>query len=69
MVSHPITPSTESDLRLQLAKQTQRKTGLLDILLNYATQCTANNQELIKEGFENILIDGLYEDKCPKLVD
>lgn len=64
---HPITPSTESDLRLHLAKQTNRKTGLLDIL--QITQIDAQKmlQRLIKEGFENILIDALYEDQMPKI--
>jgi uncharacterized protein YgbK (DUF1537 family) len=32
MMSHPVTPMTESDLRLHLSRQTQKRIGLLDIV-------------------------------------
>ena len=34
MRNHPVTPATESDLRLHLAQQTDLKTGLIDIVQN-----------------------------------
>ena len=64
---HPVTPATESDLRLHLEKQTNRKTGLLDILQIVKPDAKQMLQGLVKEGFENILIDALYEDQMPKI--
>lgn len=64
---HPVTPSTESDLRLHLDKQTHRKTGLLDILQITQSDAKQTLQQLVKEGFENVLIDALYEDQMPKI--
>lgn len=63
MSNHPVTPADESDLRIHLAKQTDKKIGLLDIL-----QVAKPYQEL-KEGFkkqleeqaEVLLIDAMYE--------
>jgi uncharacterized protein YgbK (DUF1537 family) len=64
---HPVTPATESDLRLHLDKQTHRKTGLLDILQIGQADAKQSLQRLVKEGFENILIDALYEEQMPKI--
>lgn len=64
---HPVTPATESDLRLHLAKQTNRKTGLLDILQIGREDAKQTLQQLVKQGFETVLIDALYEDQMLKI--
>ncbi len=62
MSRHPITPMTESDLRLHLAAQTRRRIGLLDILsLGDLQTARAKYRELAEAGAEVILIDVL----CP----
>ena len=61
MKVHPVTPATESDLRLHLAKQTERSTGLLDILQIESAEPEKHLAQLISDGYENILFDGLYE--------
>ena len=73
MSKHPITPSSESDLRLHLAKQTGKKIGLIDILQidDESKMQNALNEE-IKNGSEVVLFDGLYEDQMAvigKLID
>ncbi|HPD29150.1 MAG TPA: four-carbon acid sugar kinase family protein [Phycisphaerae bacterium] len=66
MSRHPITPMTESDLRLHLARQTHRKIGLLDILsLADAEQARAKYRELVAGGAEVILLDILYREHEP----
>lgn len=64
---HPVTPATESDLRLHLAQQTNRKTGLLDILQIMQPDAAQMLQQLVCEGSENVLIDALYEEQMPKI--
>ena len=63
MSKHPVTPADESDLRIHLAKQTDKKIGLLDIL-----QVAKPYQELkeslkkqLEEQTEVLLIDAMYE--------
>jgi 3-oxoisoapionate kinase len=63
MSKHPVTPAEESDLRLQLATQTKKKTGLLDV-----TQLSKSKQDLtkevnriIKKGADILLIDAVYQ--------
>lgn len=63
MSKHPVTPAEESDLRLQLAKQTKKKTGLLDV-----TQLSKTKEDIkkevskrIKEGADILLIDAVYQ--------
>ncbi len=64
MSRHPITPMTESDLRLHLARQTVRKIGLLDILsVANVDQAAAKYQELVRGGAQVILIDILYREQ------
>jgi uncharacterized protein YgbK (DUF1537 family) len=65
MSKHPVTPADESDLRLHLSKQTDKKIGLLDIL-----QLSKPKNEfrdafhaLLAERSQIILIDALYEEQ------
>jgi 3-oxoisoapionate kinase len=61
MSRHPITPMTESDLRLHLARQTDLKIGLLDILsVVDAERSGARYRQLVEAGAQIILIDSLY---------
>lgn len=63
MSQHPITPMNESDLRMHLAKQTDKTIGLVDILAigGEENQARKRMQELIGENCEIILIDLLYQ--------
>jgi 3-oxoisoapionate kinase len=61
MRRHPITPMDESDLRLHLGRQTQRRIGLIDALhLNQGEQALLNRYDaLVAAGCEMILLDTL----------
>ena len=74
MSKHPVTPADESDLRLHLSKQTDKKTGLIDIL--QIEQSFEENKEsiksLVKEGNQVILFDAMYQNQMQaigKLID
>lgn len=52
MSKHPITPMDEGDLRVHLAKQTQKSIGLIDLLsLN-------QGYDVAKQQLEQLLADG-----------
>jgi uncharacterized protein YgbK (DUF1537 family) len=59
MARHPVTPMDEGDLRLHLAKQTQRKIGLVDILAVANGGGAARLAAEIAAGNEIVLIDVL----------
>jgi uncharacterized protein YgbK (DUF1537 family) len=63
MSRHPVTPAHESDLRLHLSQQTDKKTGLIDVL--QLSQPLELNQEALKNAIEQgadvVLFDGLEE--------
>ena len=65
MIKHPVTPADESDLRLHLAKQTDKKIGLLDILqvAKSFQELSESLAKLIEEEAEVVLIDAMYEDQ------
>jgi uncharacterized protein YgbK (DUF1537 family) len=64
MSQHPVTPANESDLRLHLGKQTNKKIGLIDILQVDRKQELPNRvQTLIQEQCAIVLIDALYEEQ------
>lgn len=65
MSRHPVTPSTESDLRRHLAKQTSRPMGLMDILQVVNKYEIANDglKSIIASGAEIVLFDALYEEQ------
>jgi 3-oxoisoapionate kinase len=65
MSKHPVTPADESDLRLHLGKQTNKKFGLIDVLqLDKPIEEWSN---AIEAGEEVILIDALYESQLLKI--
>jgi uncharacterized protein YgbK (DUF1537 family) len=59
MARHPVTPMDEGDLRLHLAKQTQSKIGLVDILAVAGGTGGARLAAEIAGGAEIVLIDVL----------
>jgi uncharacterized protein YgbK (DUF1537 family) len=61
MSKHPITPMDESDLRLHLGKQTDKRIGLLDLrhLMLPAPEANAFLQKQIEEGIEILILDTL----------
>jgi len=57
MARHPITPMDEGDLRLHLAKQTQRRVGLVDILAVSNGTGAARLESEVAKGAEIVLLD------------
>lgn len=59
MSKHPITPMDEGDLRVHLAKQTQKSIGLIDLLSLNQGYDVAKQQlgQLLDDGTEAILFD------------
>ena len=65
MSKHPVTPADESDLRLHLGKQTNKKFGLIDVLqLDKPVKEWSN---AVAEDEEVVLIDALYESQLIKI--
>ncbi|MDR8391933.1 hypothetical protein NC796_12315 [Aliifodinibius sp. S!AR15-10] len=64
MKNHPITPADESDLRLHLGRQTNKKIGLLNILevVKEESKARAKLEEQITDGIKVILFDTLQEE-------
>ncbi|WP_345953397.1 four-carbon acid sugar kinase family protein [Mucilaginibacter sp. PAMB04168] len=64
MSRHPVTPADESDLRLHLSKQTQKKVGLLDILQisQLIEQAQQTLEKTIADGADIVLFDGLSQE-------
>ncbi len=66
MKHHPITPMTESDLRVHLLEQTDRRIDLLDILsVDDAETAAAKYKKLVDDGAQIVLIDVLYRQHEP----
>lgn len=61
MIKHPVTPADESDLRLHLGKQTNKKIGLIDII-----QLKKPVEEISSEE-SVVLIDALNEAHIEKI--
>jgi uncharacterized protein YgbK (DUF1537 family) len=61
MRRHPVTPMDEGDLRVHLARQTDRKIALLDILGLNCEDPAAWLDALLADGPRVILLDGLDE--------
>jgi uncharacterized protein YgbK (DUF1537 family) len=69
MSKHPITPMDESDLRLHLGKQTDKKIGLLDVrhLALSDTEVEAFLQKQIDDGVEIMILDTLDRSHLKKI--
>jgi len=61
MRHHPVTPMDEGDLRLHLARQTDRAIALLDILALHSPNAAARLAEILAEHPGVVLFDGLDE--------
>lgn len=63
MSRHPVTPADESDLRLHLARQTNKQIGLMDILQVTlpAKEAAEALEATICNGAEIVLFDALHE--------
>jgi uncharacterized protein YgbK (DUF1537 family) len=59
MMSHAVTPMTESDLRLHLARQTEKKLGLFDIIALQHSHSDEKFRELLAEKPDAVLFDTL----------
>ncbi|MCC7208047.1 MAG: four-carbon acid sugar kinase family protein [Anaerolineae bacterium] len=61
MSKHPITPMTESDLRLHLGQQTTRSIGLIDVWHMEGPDAAVDErfQKLVADGMEIVLFDTL----------
>jgi 3-oxoisoapionate kinase len=69
MSRHPVTPADESDLRLHLARQTSKRSGLFDILklaLSTGEAQTALDR-IVTDGNEIVLFDVLSADQLARL--
>ena len=65
MSKHPVTPADESDLRLHLGKQTNKKFGLIDVLqLDKPVKEWGN---ALAEDEEVVLIDALHDSQLVKI--
>lgn len=64
MSKHPVTPSTESDLRKHLARQTQLPIGLVDILTISGDEEIAADklEQTLEDGSRIVLFDALHEE-------
>lgn len=64
MSKHPVTPADESDLRLHIGKQTEKKIGLIDI-----TQLDQPIEEWtsVLTDEEVVLLDTMYEEQLTKI--
>lgn len=69
MSKHPVTPANESDLRLHLSKQTDKKTGLIDILHVSGGKEMLGREwaQVVREGFDVALFDALYQEQLPAI--
>jgi 3-oxoisoapionate kinase len=64
MSRHPVTPAQESDLRLHLVAQTDKRIGLIDVL-QLDQPVTQWNKAVQDEGI--VLIDALYDEHLVKI--
>jgi 3-oxoisoapionate kinase len=60
-----VTPADESDLRLHLAKQSSKKTGLIDILQLSGNAASLRNEwaQIVQQGIDIVLFDALYQEQ------
>lgn len=66
---HPVTPMTEADLRLHLAKQTKKRIELFDILKlgAPASEAKLTLKKILDDGAEVVLFDALYQEQLQRI--
>jgi uncharacterized protein YgbK (DUF1537 family) len=64
MSKHPVTPSTESDLRIHLGSQTKKKIGLIDVT---QIENDVKDWDAIQDDNEVVLLDALTEEHLKKI--
>lgn len=62
MARHPVTPMLEADLRLHLAKQTDRRIALMHVLDLKAADVDARMDAVLRDGPDAVLLDVLDEE-------
>ena len=64
MSRHPVTPADESDLRLHLSRQTEKTTGLIDVLALAESDQSAREKLILEidSGKQVILFDALTQE-------
>lgn len=69
MSRHPVTPADESDLRLHLSRQTDKRIGLMNILDIALPDAEMHQQldSLVTQGCEVVLFDALYEAQLERI--
>jgi len=69
MSKHPVTPTTESDLRIHLSKQTNQRIELVDVLqVDQAIDTIIDRIEsYTNESTAVVLFDALHEKQLPKI--
>lgn len=69
MRTHPVTPMNESDLRLHLARQTDKKIGIIDVhqLDRCDTEVRSYFQTLVEEKTEIVILDTLDDSHLKKI--
>ncbi len=66
MSRHPVTPMDEADLRLHLAKQTDKSIGLVDVRHLDSIECAREQLDRsVADGDKVVLIDLLREEQLP----
>lgn len=61
MSRHPVTPMTESDLRVHLGRQTAQRIGLVDLNALRDGEASRRLDALLDDGTEVVVFDGLDE--------
>ncbi|HTH29755.1 MAG TPA: four-carbon acid sugar kinase family protein, partial [Lacibacter sp.] len=64
MSKHPVTPADESDLRLHIGKQTEKKIGLIDIM---QLDQPIEEWTSVLTDEEVVLLDTMYEEQLTKI--
>ena len=65
MSKHPVTPANESDLRVHLSKQTNKKIGLID-LMQMENDIEKWN-EFVQEDHEVVLLDAVTDEQLQRI--
>jgi uncharacterized protein YgbK (DUF1537 family) len=67
--THPVTPMTEADLRLHLARQTKKRIQLFDILKlgSPGSETQSALKKILNDGAGVVLFDALYQEQLGRI--